>query len=164
MFGPLKPCPTCGGHLHYSGATYKCHGYLSDWSKCSFSISNHERNGKWKIPENTENGYLLKVFNFNKLGLKFTKNIKLCYNLSLIDVQQWSKSQKAVKPARLLPPQSSNSLNGSQTDNGQNRSLKDENLGGLGVAMVGVAKEIMVSVELLIYVTMAKLIIVYIDS
>ncbi|KAH9624088.1 hypothetical protein KSS87_022973 [Heliosperma pusillum] len=114
MFGPLELCPSCSGHLHYSGATYKCHGYLSEWSKCSFSTSQPKRiKEKWKIPENTDNEYLIK----------------------------WSKSQKAVKPARLLPPPSSNTSGGNQTANGQHSSLKDEPLGDLRVSMAGLFKE-----------------------
>ncbi|KAL9243016.1 hypothetical protein vseg_016958 [Gypsophila vaccaria] len=117
MFGPLEKCPSCSGNLHDSGATYKCHGYLSEWSKCSFSTSQPERiKGKWKIPEKTENEYLLK----------------------------WFKSQKAVKPARLLPTPSSNSSGGNQTANGQHRSSKDERLGDLRVSMAGLPKETMV--------------------
>ncbi|KAK9704903.1 hypothetical protein RND81_07G018900 [Saponaria officinalis] len=116
MFGPLEKCPSCSGNLHYSGATYKCHGYLSEWSKCSFSTSLPERiKGKWKIPEKTENEYLLK----------------------------WFKSQKAAKPVRLLPPPSSNSSSGNQTANGQHRSLKEEPLGDLRVSMAGLPKETM---------------------
>jgi len=63
MFGALKKCPMCSGHLYYYGGTYRCHGYLSEWSKCSFSTPQPERiRGKWKIPEETDNQYLLKVF------------------------------------------------------------------------------------------------------
>ncbi|KAK9683474.1 hypothetical protein RND81_10G143600 [Saponaria officinalis] len=124
MFGPLEKCPSCSGNLHYSGATYKCHGYLSEWSKCSFSTSLPERiKGKWKIPEKTENEYLLKEFQL-KPGF-------------------WFKSQKAVKPVRLLPPPSSNSSSGNQTANGQHKSLKEEPLGDLIVSMAGLPKETM---------------------
>ncbi|KAL9227704.1 hypothetical protein vseg_003359 [Gypsophila vaccaria] len=115
MFGPLEDCPTCSGHLSYSGTTYKCHGYLSEWSKCSFSTSQPERiKGKWKIPENTENEYLLK----------------------------WSKSEKALKPVRLLPPPS-NSFGGSRTSNGHHSSIIDECLGDLRVSMTGLPRETM---------------------
>lgn len=63
MFGALKSCPLCSGHLSYSGGTYKCHGYISEWSKCSYSTTEPERiKGKWKIPEESDNQYLLKVF------------------------------------------------------------------------------------------------------
>lgn len=62
LFGALPKCPLCSGHLRYSGGMYKCHGYLSAWSKCSYSATDIKRvKGKWKIPEETSNEYLLKV-------------------------------------------------------------------------------------------------------
>ncbi|CAN4093329.1 unnamed protein product [Withania somnifera] len=61
LFGALPRCPLCSGHLRYSGGMYRCHGYLSEWSKCSYSVTDIKRDkGKWKIPEETSNEYLLK--------------------------------------------------------------------------------------------------------
>lgn len=63
MFGALANCPMCSGSLRYSGGMYKCHGYQSAWSKCSYSTREPERlKGKWKIPEETTNQYLSKVY------------------------------------------------------------------------------------------------------
>ncbi|XP_068640410.1 poly [ADP-ribose] polymerase 1 [Aristolochia californica] len=77
LFGALDICPICSGSLYYSGGKYVCHGYVSAWSKCSYSTTEHLRlKGKWKIPEETTNDYLTK----------------------------WFKSQKAKKPDRILPP------------------------------------------------------------
>nr|GMC75529.1 poly [ADP-ribose] polymerase 1 isoform X1 [Ipomoea batatas] len=54
LFGALSVCPLCSGHLCYSEGKYKCHGYLSAWSKCSYSTIEPKRvDGKWKIPEET---------------------------------------------------------------------------------------------------------------
>ena len=62
LFGALKPCPLCSGHIHYSGGMYRCGGFLSAWSKCSYSNTEPERvKWKWKIPEGTSNSYLCKV-------------------------------------------------------------------------------------------------------
>lgn len=62
LFGALPKCPLCSGHLRYSGGMYRCHGYLSEWSKCSYSVTDIKRDkGKWKIPEETSNEFLLKV-------------------------------------------------------------------------------------------------------
>ncbi|CAO2826568.1 unnamed protein product [Amaranthus hypochondriacus] len=114
MFGALKSCPLCSGHLSYSGGTYKCHGYISEWSKCSYSTTEPERiKGKWKIPEESDNQYLLK----------------------------WFKSQKAAKPVRILPPSTSNVSAGAHTAKEQLKSSKDENLGELRVSIVGLPKE-----------------------
>lgn len=114
MFGALKKCPMCSGHLYYSGGTYRCHGYLSEWSKCSYSTSQPDRiKGKWKIPEETDNQHLLK----------------------------WFKSQTAAKPVRILPPSSSSISTGNQTASRQPKSSKDENLGDLQVTIVGLPKE-----------------------
>lgn len=80
LFGALGSCPICSGSLRYSGGKYCCHGYVSAWSKCSYSTTEPVRDkGKWKIPDETSNQYLKK----------------------------WFKSQKGKKPDRILPPQSS---------------------------------------------------------
>ncbi|KAK9945142.1 hypothetical protein M0R45_010672 [Rubus argutus] len=113
MFGALNTCPVCSGPLHYSGAMYRCHGYLSAWSKCSYSTQEPERlKGKWKVPDETDNQYL----------------------------QKWFKSQKVGKPARILPPPSSNSPGG-QAFNGQYQS--GASLADLKVAFRGLSKESM---------------------
>lgn len=62
LFGALGHCPICSGFLHYSGGRYVCHGYVSAWSKCSYSTTEPVRHkGKWKIPDETENKYLVNV-------------------------------------------------------------------------------------------------------
>lgn len=62
MFGALGHCPICSGFLRYSGGTYRCTGFLSAWSKCSYSTCEPERlKGKWKVPEDTNNQYLSNV-------------------------------------------------------------------------------------------------------
>uniref|UniRef100_A0A5B7AK50 Putative poly(ADP-ribose) polymerase 1 n=1 Tax=Davidia involucrata TaxID=16924 RepID=A0A5B7AK50_DAVIN len=115
LFGALGRCPLCSGCLRYSGGMYRCHGYLSAWSKCSYSTTEPERvEGKWKIPEETSNQYLCK----------------------------WFKSQKAKKPVRILPPPSS-STSGCQAVNGLSQSSKGEKLGDLKVAIAGVPKKSM---------------------
>ena len=81
LFGALKSCPHCSdGHLHYSGGTYKCRGFLTEWSKCSYSTSEPERvKGKWNIPEDTNNKYLSKVSK-NKSYVYYTHQNKLLTN------------------------------------------------------------------------------------
>ncbi|OWM75258.1 hypothetical protein CDL15_Pgr023779 [Punica granatum] len=89
LFGALASCPVCSGSLRYSGGMYRCHGYQSAWSKCTYSTREPARlNGKWKIPEETDNQYLLK----------------------------WFKSQKVKKPVRVLLPPSPSAPSGSQND------------------------------------------------
>jgi len=62
MFGALGLCSICSGFLRYSGGMYRCTGYISEWSKCSYSTCEPKRvEGKWKIPEETNNQYLKKV-------------------------------------------------------------------------------------------------------
>lgn len=114
VFGALGGCPMCSGSLHYSGGMYRCSGYLSEWSKCSYSTREPARlKGKWKIPEETDNQYLIK----------------------------WFKSQKRNKPVRILPPPSSNNLSGSQATSSQSQSSKSESLGDLKVVVSGLPKE-----------------------
>ncbi|KAF3436180.1 hypothetical protein FNV43_RR23272 [Rhamnella rubrinervis] len=99
MFGALGSCPLCSGDLRYSGGMYRCHGYLSAWSKCSYSTREPERlGGKWKVPEDTTNQYLIK----------------------------WFKSQKVGKPVRILPAPTSSIPSGSgQSQFSESESLSD---------------------------------------
>ncbi|XP_073033564.1 poly [ADP-ribose] polymerase 1-like [Primulina eburnea] len=63
LFGALSKCPLCSGWLRYSSGMYRCCGYLSEWSKCSYSTAKPQRvKGKWKIPEETSNDFLLKLY------------------------------------------------------------------------------------------------------
>lgn len=116
LFGALKCCPLCSGKLCYSRGMYRCHGYLSAWSKCSYSTSEPERvKGKWKIPVETRTDYLCK----------------------------WFKSQKVNKPCRILPPPSSLVPCGNQSVNGKHQSANSEKLEDLKVSIVGLPNESM---------------------
>ncbi|KAI3982500.1 hypothetical protein MKX01_031239 [Papaver californicum] len=88
LFGPLGSCPICCGSLRYSGAEYRCHGYVSSWTRCSYSTTEPIRlKGEWRIPQETSNEYLCK----------------------------WLKSQKGYRSVRILPTLFSNQASGSQT-------------------------------------------------
>ncbi|KAF6175035.1 hypothetical protein GIB67_039583 [Kingdonia uniflora] len=114
LFGALDNCPVCSGPLHYSGGAYRCHGYLSEWSKCSYNTNEPKRlKGKWKIPEETSNEYLSK----------------------------WFKLQKAKKPVRILLPPSSNALG---SPHGTSQSSQSKRLEDLKVAIAGVLKKSLV--------------------
>ncbi|GLT33348.1 hypothetical protein SLA2020_079460 [Shorea laevis] len=115
MFGALEKCPLCSGSIRYSGGSYRCHGYLSAWSKCSFSTHKPERlKGKWKVPDETENEFLSK----------------------------WFKSQEVKKPVRILPPLSSTNAS-SVASNSPSQSSKAESLADLKVSIAGLPKESM---------------------
>ncbi|XP_031502932.1 poly [ADP-ribose] polymerase 1 isoform X2 [Nymphaea colorata] len=113
LFGALSSCPVCSGSLHYSGGNYRCHGYVSAWSKCSYSCNTPDRiQGKWKIPEGTASDYLCK----------------------------WFKSQKVKKPARVLPPESLNQPSASV--GARSSAFSDSGrLADLKVAIVGKSGE-----------------------
>ncbi|XP_010469693.1 PREDICTED: poly [ADP-ribose] polymerase 1-like [Camelina sativa] len=114
MFGPLALCPICSGHLSFSGGLYRCHGYISEWSKCSHSTLDPDHiKGKWKIPEGTENQFLLK----------------------------WNKSQKSVKPKRILRPVSSGETAQGQGSKDAADSSRSEKLSDLKVSVDGDTKE-----------------------
>ncbi|KAL7113065.1 hypothetical protein ACP275_04G040200 [Erythranthe tilingii] len=117
FFGALDKCPMCSGWLRYSSGMYRCGGYLSEWTKCSYSTTEPPRvNGKWKIPEETGNHYLL----------------------------EWFKSQKVNKPKRVLPPNSPFGPSSSgQPSNELSQSFKVESIGDLQVAIAGIPKESM---------------------
>lgn len=109
MFGGPGLCPICSGFLRYSGGMYRCNGYISEWSKCSYSTCEPKRiEGKWKIPEETNNQYLKK----------------------------WFKSQKGKKPVRILPLPSPRKSE-SQITSSQHQSSQSENLRDLKVAICG---------------------------
>ncbi|XVF21621.1 hypothetical protein REPUB_Repub12eG0106200 [Reevesia pubescens] len=113
MFGALGECPICSSYLRFSGGLYRCHGYLSAWSKCSYSTSEPKRiKGKWKVPDETNNKFLSK----------------------------WFKSQKIQKPVRILPPASASS---SQAAKGQSQTSKVESLADLKVSIAGLPQETM---------------------
>ncbi|XP_021281109.1 poly [ADP-ribose] polymerase 1 [Herrania umbratica] len=99
MFGALGKCPMCSSSLRFSGGMYRCHGYLSAWSKCSYSSYEPERvKGKWKVPDETDNEFLSK----------------------------WFKSQKVKKPIRILPPSASSSQDANdQSQTSKVESLAD---------------------------------------
>ncbi|XP_072988764.1 poly [ADP-ribose] polymerase 1 isoform X1 [Typha latifolia] len=96
IFGALGNCPICSGSLHYSGGQYLCHGFVSAWSRCSYSTTEPVRlKGKWKIPEETSNQYLIK----------------------------WFKSQKLKKSSRVLPLPSPDKSSGSQVKSSNGEGL-----------------------------------------
>ncbi|KAK6164504.1 hypothetical protein DH2020_001368 [Rehmannia glutinosa] len=127
FFGALAKCPMCSGWLRYSSGMYRCCGYLSEWTKCSYSTAEPQRiKGKWKIPEETSNEYLLK----------------------------WFKSQKVKKAERVLPPNSPCGPSGSQSADKLSQSSKLENIGDLKVAFAGVPNESMVYTNCLVVTSM----------
>ncbi|KAL6564442.1 Poly [ADP-ribose] polymerase 1 [Orobanche minor] len=116
FFGALAKCPMCSGWLRYSSGMYRCCGFISEWSKCSYSTAEpHRVKGKWKIPEETSNDYLLK----------------------------WFKSQKVKKEERVLPPNSPCGPSGNQGSDAPSHLSKLENIGDLKVAFAGVPIEAM---------------------
>ncbi|KAL8262051.1 hypothetical protein R6Q59_026100 [Mikania micrantha] len=109
LFGALENCELCSGYLHYSGGTYKCRGFLTEWSRCAFSTSNPNRvKGKWNIPDESENQYLKK----------------------------WFKTQTTKKPVRIMPPSSSGTP-GKVASTGTTQSPYGEKLGDLKVSIIG---------------------------
>lgn len=116
VFGALGSCPICSGSLRFSGSAYRCDGYQSAWSKCSYSTSEPPRlKAKWKIPEETKNKYLIKCF----------------------------KSQKSIKPKRILLQQSSDNSSLRQAANGCSSLSKSESMADLRVAIAGLPKDSM---------------------
>uniref|UniRef100_A0A6L2LPT7 Poly [ADP-ribose] polymerase n=1 Tax=Tanacetum cinerariifolium TaxID=118510 RepID=A0A6L2LPT7_TANCI len=115
LFGALESCKLCNGHLHYSGGTYKCRGFLTEWSKCANSTSEPERiKGKWNIPEETKNQYLKK----------------------------WFKAQKAKKPSRIMPPPTP-STSAKPAGNGMSQPSYSEKLADLKVSVISFPSQTM---------------------
>ncbi|KAF8655156.1 hypothetical protein HU200_061293 [Digitaria exilis] len=113
LFGALGPCPVCTSGLYYYNGQYQCSGNVSEWSKCTYSTTEPIRiKKKWKIPDGTENAYLLK----------------------------WFKSQKVKKPERILPLMSPEKSGSKATQ--QARLLSPEGLDKLRFSIVGQSKEV----------------------
>ncbi|KAI5067337.1 hypothetical protein GOP47_0017865 [Adiantum capillus-veneris] len=112
LFGALGPCPTCNGPIEIHGGQYRCRGNLSEWSKCTYTTRSPERlQGKWKIPEDSDNSYLKK----------------------------WFKSQKAKKEKRLFSTKLPSAEN--RSENSEKEKLEGKVQGsaleGLKVAIIG---------------------------
>ncbi|MCO5611892.1 hypothetical protein L7F22_066151 [Adiantum nelumboides] len=112
LFGALGPCPTCSGPLEFHGGQYRCRGNLSEWSKCTYTTRSPERlQGKWKIPEDSDNSYLKK----------------------------WYKSQKVKKEKRLFSTELPRAEK--RSENSEKKKLEGKAQGsaleGLKVAIVG---------------------------
>ncbi|KAG7950563.1 hypothetical protein I3843_13G120700 [Carya illinoinensis] len=43
FYGPLERCPVCNGNLEYARTRYKCTGFYSEWSSCTFSTKDPPR-------------------------------------------------------------------------------------------------------------------------
>lgn len=100
LFGALARCQLCSGCLRYTMGMYRCCGYLSEWSKCSYSTAEPQRvKGKWKIPENTSNEYLLKVYKLRRnlcylSGLEFDIIVQLVF--TVVQVTEGKKTSKSI--------------------------------------------------------------------
>ncbi|CAM6084251.1 unnamed protein product [Calypogeia fissa] len=117
MFGALPNCPMCQSPIEYGDGQYRCKGFLTAWSKCSYTtLAPKRKAGKWKIPSDLENDFL----------------------------DQWNKKQKAKKEERLLLPPSSPAkpvMKPEVMAPPKNSSSKSSSSGGplqgLSIAMIG---------------------------
>ncbi|GJP52654.1 hypothetical protein CLOM_g11752 [Closterium sp. NIES-68] len=58
LFGPLPPCPLCSSPLEYWDGQYRCRGFLSAWSACSYSTREVQRREEpWTIPDDISNPF-----------------------------------------------------------------------------------------------------------
>lgn len=56
-FGALKKCEKCSGQLSFrSGVGYKCHGHISEWSRCENTTSKPARVA-FKVPKELKENY-----------------------------------------------------------------------------------------------------------
>eukprot|EP01018_Ginkgo_biloba_P000417 Gb_16606 [translate_table: standard] len=95
IFGALGKCSMCGGELEYYGGRYRCRGYLSAWSKCSFSTTDPEcLKGKWKIHEEMDNEYLRQWFKSQK-GKKLGLTVAVVGNLKESHAE-WKTKLEAI--------------------------------------------------------------------
>ncbi|KAL2609830.1 hypothetical protein R1flu_028403 [Riccia fluitans] len=113
LFGATGKCPMCSSPIEYRDGQYKCRGFLTAWSKCTFTTREPERkSGRWKIPKDVleENEFLKQWSEKDRKQTK--KNPRILVVHEPVKVEE----QKEVKPAK---------------------AAKEGPLGGLSVAIAG---------------------------
>ncbi|ELT93548.1 hypothetical protein CAPTEDRAFT_223861 [Capitella teleta] len=70
LFGPLEPCPECGGQLKYRGDAYYCTGNVTEWTKCQHNTQDPKRKA-FKVPKEYHDVAFLKGFKFKKRSRVF---------------------------------------------------------------------------------------------
>lgn len=155
MFGALSSCPICSGSLRYSGGLYRCHGFISAWSKfCYFTFSFYfcvtlswSRTFEREVEGSRRHHQSISHQGIHPLFFSNDKQI-----LTWVNLIQWFKSQKKTKTVRILPPQSKNNVSGSKAGDCESQQSKRESLGDLWVAVSGLPEEPMVWYASLLHV------------
>ncbi|KAL3678725.1 hypothetical protein R1sor_021681 [Riccia sorocarpa] len=114
LFGATGKCPMCSSPIEYRDGQYKCRGFLTAWSKCTFTTREPERKtGRWKIPKDVleENEFL----------------------------QQWSEKdqKKTKKDPRILVVHEPVKVEEKKREAKPKEAAKKGPLGGLSVATAG---------------------------
>ncbi|CAI5467286.1 unnamed protein product, partial [Closterium sp. Yama58-4] len=59
LFGPLPPCQLCASPMEYWDGRYRCRGFLSAWSACTFTTREVQRKeAAWVVPEEISNPFV----------------------------------------------------------------------------------------------------------
>ncbi|CAI7893660.1 unnamed protein product [Closterium sp. NIES-53] len=59
LFGPLPPCQLCASPMEYWDGRYRCRGFLSAWSACSFTSRDVQRKeAAWVVPDEITNPFV----------------------------------------------------------------------------------------------------------
>ncbi|CAI5982637.1 unnamed protein product [Closterium sp. NIES-65] len=59
LFGPLPPCQLCASPMEYWDGRYRCRGFLSAWSACTFSTRDVQRKeAAWVLPDEITNPFV----------------------------------------------------------------------------------------------------------
>lgn len=88
MFGALANCPMCQSPIEYGDGQYRCKGFLTAWSKCSYTtLAPKRKAGRWKIPSDLENDYLVQVL---LLASRFTWNPPWVFLENFVCSRSWA--------------------------------------------------------------------------
>ncbi|KAG6550433.1 hypothetical protein Mapa_008396 [Marchantia paleacea] len=103
LFGATGKCPMCSSPIEYRDGQYKCKGFLTAWSKCTFTTREPERKaGKWKIPQDVldENDYLKQWSEKDRKKPKKEARILVVHEPVKVDVPKQEKDKAAKAMAK----------------------------------------------------------------
>ncbi|CAM6092715.1 unnamed protein product [Calypogeia fissa] len=98
FFGTCETCPSCGGALEFSGQSYQCSSYSTEWAKCNYSTAEGRKGGKAKLPPKLKSDFLKKWVKTHVIATRqFDPTDKPFSGLTFVLVGRMSRPQGEVK-------------------------------------------------------------------
>ncbi|CAI5510371.1 unnamed protein product [Closterium sp. Naga37s-1] len=111
LFGPLPPCQLCAYPMEYWDGRYRCRGFLSAWSACSFTTRDVQRKqAAWVVPEEITNPFvdeyrLKQQQRFNAADKGKGKGRAKGKGKGKAEGSEAGEEGASVWPQRVLPPE-----------------------------------------------------------